>query len=32
MNTPGSGVTYLKTSYSDELKLFNGGLRSVASG
>jgi len=32
MNTQGSGVTYLKTSHSDELKLFNGGLRAVPFG
>ena len=32
MNTQGSGVTYLKTFHSDELKLFNGGLRAVPFG
>ena len=32
MNKSGSGVHFLKTSYSDELKLFNGGLWSVPVG
>lgn len=32
MNIKGSGVTYYKDSHSDELRLFNGGLRNVASG
>lgn len=32
MNTQGSGVTHLKVTHSDELKLFNGGLRAVPFG
>lgn len=30
MNKNGGGVTWVKQSISDEMKLFNGGLRSVA--
>lgn len=32
MNIKGSGVTYYKDFHSDELRLFNGGLRNVANG
>lgn len=32
MNIKGSGVTYYKDSHSDELRLFEGGLRNVAAG
>lgn len=32
MNIKGSGVTYYKDFHSDELRLFNGGLRNVAIG
>ncbi len=32
METKGSGVTMYKESHSDELKLFNGGIRAVPSG
>lgn len=32
MNIKGSGVTYYRDYHSDELRLFNGGLRNVANG
>ena len=32
MNKKGSGITYYKDGHSDEMKLYNGGLRAMASG
>ena len=32
METKGSGVTYYKTSHSDEMQIFKGGLRTPRSG
>ena len=32
METRGGGVTFYKESHSDELRLFNGGIRSVPAG
>lgn len=32
MNTKGSGVTFYKDSHSDEMKLYNGGMKAMASG